>query len=424
MDMTQEEMLNEFLSIRPDSEEILELEKSIAKEITPELVIDVHKRDIQLLKQIQLDMKRTGSAYSRGEVKREEIEPLYLAAIDTYFRMARRFHPLSTYGKGLLERAISCRKEFESLVGVLVSSVTAENVELFSALLTKDLQEEIRMGKYKAIGAIRCGVDGIYGVGALVYYLDNRPVDYEPVLRIKWLFVDEEWRSRGVGNFLIGEMVGVMAEYGIEGATVDFSIEGDTTLLGELLNQWFFKFVTGVSPEFICCLEDVENIDKLEEEKSGTTVFSDLGEEEALDAIKKNFKDNNYQGYLTKLESEADFYEFDLSCFTGQRQRIRSMMLAHRYPSGLLSVEYFSFEESGEKDFPKLTATFVSNAYKKYPRYTSVFMPVDSIVFGEYLEEMFPVQQGLLLAEGLLIPPTEELDIYKEDIEQMMQMMN
>ena len=416
--LTQDEV-KEFLSIFPDKTELEALERNLIKDFNPERFIEAHKKDLEILKETNQTMKRLTNLFEEGGASRASLEKVYTTKINLLLRSARRFHPLSTYGRETLQRAVSTRRRFEELVGELVTNVTPENIELFEPLMPKDLCEEISVGKCHAIGGLRNEPNGIYGVGILVYNLEKISLDDSLVMRIKWLFVDEGWRGKGIGNFLLGEIINSMIENDVDGMTIDFSIGKDADTVGHLLTDWHFSFATGLTPEFVCRLSDIRDPAHLIKYGDKATSFRELSDNETRSLIRRSFDDNHYQGYLYGIDADREYFEKEMSCFTGSYYQPDSMTLVHRCPSGTLRVEYFAFMPGKEKEIIKLVGCLAVSALNKYPRTTFLFMPIESEQFGMLLDRLFPNQRTKLLIEGVLLDIPEELDLDEEDVEEM-----
>lgn len=388
-DLTKD-MIEEFLSPDLESEEMKNDEEELLKDLDPEDLFRVHKEDLMELDRSLKLLDEMKAEYDPEKHGRVFAEPFYLIVTDILYHMARRFHPLSEHGKEMLEQAAGIRKEFEKEHGALVSSITGDNAELFSDVLTMDLIDEIKRGKCRGIGALRTEKDGTFAAGALCYYIENDPADNEPVLRIKWLYVDEDYRFTGVAGSLIGEMAYQMASNEkISAITLDYPAllpEGET--LGELLQEWHFSFMTGLSPEFIATVSDIKDKEKLEK-------YS--GKAESMEDLKD--KDIKVKGY-----SEG-FFDRDLSFYTGNLKDPEGVLLAHHYPSGTVRVEYIYCRPASEKNYLFLIAAFLLKVLSKYPKKTEIVIPIDAVEAGEVLDKLVPSQNTDLMVEGILMRP-------------------
>ncbi len=396
-------------------DELETLEKEHGNLFTMDNLVEDQKNDISFLKNFLHSADGILERYQQGEVDRLLVEETYCVMMDILSRLARRFHPLTTYGKNYLKQAISIRKKFEEEIGLLFTIVDNDNLSLFSPLLTSDLAEDVKNGKTKAIGVIRSDEKTSYGVGILLYRLEDDPkAPSSSIFRIVWLYIANEWKNRGIANSLIGELAQVMASSKTSALTVDLPENGDIAIMGNLLSKWHFTFSMTTPPDFLYRLSDA-NISKLRADSAEATPLAKTTDKETTALIHRCFNDSGYQGYLLDHKTDADFFDKNLSCFTAGHQSIRSLALVHRYPSGLLSIEYTYFTKDGEKDFPKLLSTFLANAYENHPASTHVRIPFLSGKHKEYLDQIFPNQPKATMIEGTLIPLPDHIDFKADD---------
>ncbi len=415
-DRDKESLVNK---LHAEFDDLLSIKTAMMDQLSSTTLSAAHKKDLDQLKSLIKDSNHILQKYQQGQAKRIDVEKNYCAMINKVFQMSRRFHPLSSYGKEYLKQAYTIRCDFEQKIGLLISQVDIDNIEFFSSLMTSDLEEAIKIEKYDAIGAIRSSSRGLHGVGVLIYHLDENPKLQKPILQIKWLYVDEEWRNQGVGNALIGEIINAFSPEDFSAITIEIPEDRDAASLGEVLNKWHFKFTIGVTSEFVYQLSDVKT-DKRKYKTTKVVSLSMYEKKDALSLIHLHFKYQGYQGHLLKHVEEDDFFEMDLSCFTGDPQNIRSMALVRRFPSGTLSIEYAFSQENASEDFPILLYELFLHAYKKYPPSTYVILSQLSKKMSNSLDRAFPKQKGMITLEGLLLPLPQELDIKKRDIKMMM----
>ncbi len=400
-------------------EELNQLEEEFGSLFDTNNLLEAQKKDILFLKDFLQAANGILDLYGQGKVDRVLVEESYNVILDTLSRLARRFHPLTTYGKSYLKQLFSIRKKFEEQIGLLYTIVDKDNIDTFSPLMTKDLAEEVRIGKTKGIGAIRSDKEASYGVGILLYRLENDAKNSAPTFRITWLYVHENWQNQGIANALIGEIVNIMSSSDISALIADIPECEDAMIVGSFLSLWHFKFLAKVTTDFIGQLDDID-MSKLKKIPSHAKRLSEISQEEALSLVNHSFLDSNYQGFLLGHKNSLDLYDTDLSCFTIENQILRSMALVHFYPSGLLSVEYLFLAKGDEKDFSDLISTIIINAHEKYPSSTYVRISTRSKAQADLLDLIFTKQKTLLLLEGGLLPLPEGVDVKNETIKELM----
>ncbi len=418
------DIITKFLYPDLGSEEIKSLEEEVFKDFDPLEALRAHKDELEELERSSELLEDMKAEYDPAKHDREYVEPYYLLKMDILFHLARRFHPLSDYGKEMLAKAVECRKEFEKKHGTLTSSITKENAELFSEVLSADIIDEIKCQKCRGIGALRTDKDRTIAAGAIAWYIDTDPLENEPVLRLKWLYVDEGCRYTGVAGSLIGEMVYLMAQNdSISAMTLDYPINTDEgELLGELLQEWHFSFMTGLNPDFICSLSDIRDIEKLDRYSEWTKNASNLRDKELMVILRENFSGDNAYRYLLR-ELPEGYLDKEICCYTGDMRKPDGMLLAHCCPSGKVRVEYLYCKPDAENRILFLISCFLLNAVKKYPKDTEVVIPVEAIEVGEVLDKLIPDHKTDLMVEGILSPPSEEENITGEQLKNIMEII-
>ncbi len=185
------------------------------EDYTPEEVRDYILGLLGLYDAVQEDIEEEKEKYVSNGKGRTTLENAYSSGIAILQHIGIFFHPLSTYGSVMLKRARNLRKDFEKVCGPFTVNIDAESIEYFSSVLSDDIAEDVAAGKLNAIGAMRSGEDGVYGVGALAYYLENDPDGSDIIVRIKWLYVAEEYRERQIASSLLLELLLLAKEHGV-----------------------------------------------------------------------------------------------------------------------------------------------------------------------------------------------------------------
>ena len=265
------------------------------------------------------------SALALDAEGRNELEKLYERRLYLQYVAARTFHPFSEFGKLCLNKAKEITDEYESEFGLLTTRITKDNVERFRGSLTFDLMDDTRTGKYQAIGALRYDEDGVSGVGALVYFVDTDRLDDEYIVRVKWLFVKENFRNRGVATSLLGGLLGRCQA--LETENVLFEVPAKKELIQpyyKLLSDWHFDFEAGLAPQLYLKMKDVEVIDELWDMAADVKPLKKLPTDK-LNSLSGKFAD--------------DYYDGELSCYIAKGDTILGALLVHRLPSGMIRME-------------------------------------------------------------------------------------
>ncbi len=409
--------LEEALGISDDLKEQVGAE--IADSYGIEAFVDSHRVLEEILQETDRHVDEYVAAYEKDQKDREPVEKVYALKIGTLMKMAKRFHPLSTYGIGKLDAAVKCRMEFEALIGPMITRITKNNIDLFKTVLSKDTAEDILSGRLSAIGAVRTKKGTAYGVGALAYYFDE--LQTERVGRINWLFVNKEFRERGVADHLIGELTDSMVKAGVFHLSAEFPTTcTEKNILGYLFGSWHFDLDTGLDPDAVMRAGDVTGYTKIESLKKGVMSLSELGIKESDLLVKKTLRMCGYHGYLKDQGLSEDYIDRDLSCFVGDKNAAKAILLAHKTASGAVRAEYLGFAPKCEALIYNLVSFFLGKAVTLYEDDTLVKLPVDMEELGDFLEELCPKQMGQYLVAGNMTKPDPETDLTPEEIDQFM----
>ena len=379
-------------------------------------VIEAHKKQLALEREKETSAKEYLETYARKRKKeRESLEEVYTAWIQLLFELARRFHPLSEYGRTCLNKAAEVRREFEAAAGPLMTVITKENVDLFSGVLSLDMQDEVRYGRSKAIGAMRSIKNEVYAVGAAVFKGEKGGVDFEPIMRVPWLYVHEDWRGRGVGDALMGELVRVMGEQGFSAMTVDFPADDNAALYGNLLTQWQFEFAVGLLPELHVIPGKGKLVKSMAAPASGVKSMEGLTPLTIAKLINSYFKRKGTKNYVKYLKKPKDYYDLSLSAYIGTPEHPAGLLLCHHMESGRVRIDYLGISaKRGGKGVIRLLRHATQKAVALYGKSTELTMQYDAFEKSEAFDILYPEQAACTVIEALLTVPEPEYNMTNE----------
>ena len=405
--------LDEALGI--DEEEIQKKQFNRLMNLDVHALAKMHREDTELLKESDTKIDHSLVEYEKDDNDLEPVENAFANRIDILYRMARRFHPLSKYGKGMLKNASSCRKEYEKLIVPMASRITAKNVELFKTVLPPDLMEDIACGRRSAIGAIRSEKHKLYGVGVVAFYTDKVSTYDKGVLFIDWLYVDPNFRRKGISHFLIGELMAFMADLGIENVAATFPAKNSYNyLIGYILGSWSFEFGTGLNMDVVIKMGDIKHHNKIDAYQKGSIPLSKLDDAACKKLIRSSFKKYKYSGFLSEVPK--DYIDRELSFYIGSPDDASAILLAHRTPSGIMRVEFTGVIPGQEVALGRLVCAFLKQAYLNSDNEDIVTIPIVMEEMGEFLEKICPNQMGQYLVEGDLEPPQPDFDMDDKEV--------
>ncbi len=400
----------------PSPDDVANVEKRQRERLMGELsmtsLIEAEKADKVLLGFTNDHIEKLMSGYDPNDINRASFEVAYSMKLQLLFNMARRFHPLSTFGKNRLSEAKATREEFEKNIGPYTIRVDAGNVERFGTVIISDLCDEIVAKKSYAIGAIRSGEDAAVAAGALVY--DIVTSGGKLTMRIKWLYVDEAFRGRGVAHSLVAEAVKTYIDSdAIDDMTVDMSLGKDwLMILGYFFNFWRFEFGTSISCEADIRIGDIRDPGGLMSRAEGVRALSDLDTSVIGDYLNKM----GYTGFLTDERLWREYTDKKLSCFVGDANAPGGMLLAHRLPSGRVTVEFINSDDPDA--LISMISHFVMTAAKECDDDSKLIIPVCNKEVSGFIDGLATKQGGMFLVNGMLTKPISDMD--EDDVDRML----
>ena len=407
MNQTYGDEITGFLSEPGDVQSIIEKrQEDLRKSLTIENLVDAQKKDLALYEDTNhfIAEQKEESVAQGGN--RESYESACSLKLQLLYSMARRFHPRCSYGRRMLDLAGQSRREFEETIGAYTVWLTGENTGTFHSVLSPDIAEDISCGKSFGIGAVRSNGNKAYGVGAIAGEIAEDGSE----LFVRWLFVDEDFRGRGVAHSLIGELIDTANKNRIRRVTFETSLGNEWLLIfGFLLNEWRFVISTGLFSEAVI---DVSGIKKPTKLAAKTGDAKDI---EGVD-VKKYLRSKGYRGFL--LDATDDYIDPELSCCYGKKEAPTGLLLAHRLPSGRVRAEYVDGEN--ETITTALTCYFALSAKEKCEASAELIFPVTGKDAGQILDTVFEKQRGMYMVRGTLLTPTYDIDT--EDVDQLLRL--
>ena len=412
-----------YLNIDPEDPRLKKIDEKLAEGFDLQEVIEAHREELAQLEETEAYLDIVRSGYDRKTHARQAIEMIYTLKLDLLYHLARRFHPLSTYGKDMLAQAGACREEFEALVGPLVTAITPENLYDYRELIPARFADEIRHGRSRGIGILRSDMNILHAAGAVIYHWDSSEENEYAVLHVKWLQVHPDFRRLGVCQQLLGELVFVLIRRNSNGMTFDIPISDDLTVIGNLLTEWHFSFAPLLTQEYVCFLRDIKNRRELMKKKLAAYPLSALrpGLQKAL--IRDFFASAKEENADTFLFAPAGYYDEELSCFCKNRNGCCGLLLVHKYQGKRLLVEYAG--TTADVDEAKCLSQLLTHCallgLEKYDRQTELVIRADSAEKREICEDLFPNQRISFYVGALLTGVDPEVDADQDMIQAMLE---
>ena len=387
------------------------------EDYTPEEVRDYILGLLGLYDAVQEYIEEEKEKYVSNGKGRTTLENAYSSGIAILQHIGIFFHPLSTYGSAMLKRARNLRKDFEKVCGPFTVNIDAESIEYFSSVLSDDIAEDVAAGKLNAIGAMRSGEDGVYGVGALAYYLENDPAGSDIIIRIKWLYVAEEYRERQIASSLLLELMVLAKEFGVAAVSTDISIRSEwSEVVCNWLDKWYYRFTTGFAPEVT--FDVPENSTGREiKDMPGTGTYSGTSDKDMRSIYTRFLRKVGYKGHLLNDSLPKGYVDVDTSCYIGDKVSPEGMLLSHILPSGLRRVEYMgAIGDNGKETEQKLIYAFIRGIAIDTKDNRQLIMEANDPELYTFFDKIMPNPKSDMIIEGILMPLDETDDITANDM--------
>ncbi|MBO6214021.1 MAG: hypothetical protein J6N76_00630 [Lachnospiraceae bacterium] len=362
---------------------------------------------------LHIEMKAGDTPYDPNTDGRELLEDLYERRLYLQYMGARTFHPYSEFGSLCLERAQLILDGYEKEIGILNTRITKNNIGCFVGSLTEDLIDDISTGRYQAIGALRYDGQAVAGVGSLVYLVDRDLLGDEYILRIKWLFVKEQFRRRGVATSLLG---GILWKNKIlENENVLVEVPIDKEWYGayyNMLSDWHFNIESGYSPWLYLSVSKLKTVDIVKKMASFAKPLKELigaDRKKTFDALSRE-DDRLYT--LLHRNIPNDYFDEYMSGICVKNGKLLGLILVHRLPSRIVRVEYMG---GNEKASQVLLSHTICMAKKQCSLDTVLEFNVESEEIGEYFDKYFDDHLRTPMVMADLQRPTRGENIGPED---------
>ena len=351
-----------------------------------------------------------------GEITAEAREKVYLAFLDTYFELSKTLNSLGGFAKGRLQAALDLLDDFENRFFPLTTKIDADNAEAFKELITDEFYDDILVGRKRAIGALRHIGEDMYAAGAIVYSVYTSENLEAPLIRIHWINVSEDLRGQGIGNMLMGRVIGLALQNEGSAVTVNLPVYNDGTeenekqeILKNLMVSWNFAFELSVGERFAVRIADLKKNEYIDNPDSDAISLYDLGGK-GPELLNEYFKKN--KKIIDKEVSSLPYEFFDpyVSCVILSEGKISSVLLLHRYTKG--DYRYELLRCKGGFDSPDVEKLF-RYAYRMAEdlgdHNGTLFGTFESEEGYETITEILPFSHLSMVYSGLLKPPSYDM---------------
>ena len=340
------------------------------------------KDDVDDINEAYEKVKNLSKNASQSE-KEDAYMPLY-AKLYPYIR---RVNPL--WGEGAYRLSIwsSLQKEFTT-----VYTLNEESINPFKNLISSDDLLRIGMDNVYTLGSIRFKNGQKTAAGVLMFTVFSpEDVNDEPVARIDWLFVAEEFRGDHVADDLMAAMYDTLNKAGVTAVTCEVpTVDLLPMMLCDFLSAWSIFFSLEPFEDFNSTLGEVISYNSLSgkvSDKVSILSLKDMGIKKFTSEILSVMSEAGDKNY--KLD-DINTLEPDLSLISKSPSGGKAFLLVDIMPSGILKIRKMIGNPSSKKLFLDMLKAAAKCAAEKYDPQTKILAQIDSDVSAKLIDYMFP----------------------------------
>lgn len=307
----------------------------------------------------------------------------------------------------------------------MVIWVREKELEQFLPMIPEDMQESVISGEYLCLGGLwsdeeeentKDSAGEVTAAGVLVFSPEEGISDDEEimnVIEIKWIYVDEEFRQKGVANEMMQTLSEILEDNPAEGIICDVPFGSEYDLTEAFFASWGFQFELIDNPEVIITKDDCRR--KIGETKKkelkmhldnpgtveGLTAVPDIPEElfrRELHALKEAEK----TGYYDRISEDRDAYDTDLSYAILDEGEITSLILFERLSDEELHlVMIASKSQSRVKELLFLLEYAASYYFQNYPEKTVIRLTAGTERSRNLVAKVFPDKDPIPMRRGV-----------------------
>ena len=321
------------------------------------------------------------------KVSNQDKENAYMPLYAKLYPYIRRVNPL--WGEGALRLSVwsSLQKEFTT-----VYTLNEDSIKPFKNLISKDDIVRIGMDNVYTLGSVRFKNGQKTAAGVLMFTV-FAPEDKndEPVARIDWLFVADEFRGDHVADDLMAAMYDTLNKAGVTAVTCEVpAVDLLPVMVCDFLSAWSIFFSLEPFEDFNATLGEVISYSSLSGKISDKVSFSslkDMGNKKFSAEIQNIMKEAGVKDF--KLD-EIRTLEPDISLIAKSPSGGKAFLLVDQTPSGALKIRKMTGNPSSKKLFLDMLKAAVKSANGKYDPQTKIIAQISSDVSAKLLDYMFP----------------------------------
>lgn len=283
---------------------------------------------------------------------------------------------------------------------LLITSITEENRSAFSHLIPEEVLGELKFPGRYCLGGLQKAEDGMLDpVGTLFFAVDkNETVTAE----IRWLYVGEKYRKKGVAKELLNSFYHVIPDSGVAIITCKLPYRREYDEVGIYLEKEGFSFQLEDSYELDLTMGEILEHSVLINRKKIENVqnLKSLGYSKARDAIGKVILKWSVDT-MPELTKDASLYDLDVSCAFVKNDEVQGLLLVEQCSDKRINLVLM---RNITVDAPKVLLAMMLDAVycaeQKYSKDTIVHIECRSERIGKVIDMMFPDKQPGLVWSG------------------------
>ncbi len=193
---------------------------------------------------------------------------------------------------------------------IFITRLTDENIDNFIPLISDYMRGSLDLDGYYGLGAIIETSEGFIPVGTLVFELASVAAadGYESMMKLCWIYVDENNRREGVGTELMEQFLSIADDAGKNIRVVDVPLASEYDQVISFMEACGFQFILADESEF-----DLSS-DMVGEWKNKIKKYDDIKVMPLSDIPTAMFKE-----YMEYFDGDLDFASKDVDTYDPEK---------------------------------------------------------------------------------------------------------
>lgn len=303
----------------------------------------------------------------------------------------------------------------------MIIPITEKETDHFLPLIPEDMQNAVKCGKLKALGALSedgedSGEDDTAEACGVVLFSSEDGMEIEGgrgrMIVLHWIFVAEKHRQKGVANDLMDALSDILEDDPAEGIICNIPMGSEYDQAENFLTSWGFSFEVTELQEMVItkddCRREISPVNKEmalklasgPERPLNLIPVSDLSKADFKKTV-RTMKEEEKSGYYDPIPEDRDAYAPDMSYAFVREDQVSSMALFEKLPDGDLHMAMLgTLSKRGAKELLELLRYCAGYYYLNYPEEAKVRLSLGierSRNLAMYLfpdKEPIPVRRG------------------------------